>query len=74
MPVRVIQIFLCPYCNKYTVHMPRITHDGRVMVDHFVKLERLFFDVAVEVPYNYCEITLAELTLQDLFTRTVIRV
>lgn len=74
MPVRVIQLFLCPYCNKYTVHMPRITNDGRVMVDHFVKVERLFFDVDVEVPYNYCEITLADLMPEDRFTRTVIRV
>lgn len=74
MPVRVIQIFLCPYCNKYTVHMPRITNDGRVMVDHLVKLERLFFSVDVEVPYNYCEIKLNDLMNDNQFTRTVIRV
>lgn len=74
MPVRVIQLFLCPYCNKYTVHMPRITHDGRVMVDHLIKLERLFFDTLVEVPYNYCEVTLADLLADNRFTRTVIRV
>lgn len=73
MPERVIKLFLCPYCNKYTVHMPRITNDGLVMVDHFVKLERLFFDVDVEVPYNYCEIKFSQL-VQDRFTRTVIRV
>jgi hypothetical protein len=54
--------------------MPRITHDGRVMVDHFIKLERMFFDTLAEVPYNYCEITLADLMIDNQFTRTVIRV
>ena len=67
-------LFLCPNCNKYTVHGPRLTRDGRWMVDHTL-IERLFYDnITVRVPFNYCEVTAAQLVNPNSFTRTVIRV
>jgi hypothetical protein len=74
MPDLVLQLFLCPYCNKYTIHLPRISLDGRILVDHKMVLEQLFDGVDVAIPYNYCEIKALDIINLDLFTRTVIRV
>jgi hypothetical protein len=74
MPYRPHLIFLCPNCNRYTVHMPRLTRDGRWMVDHKL-IEQVFFgDIKVTVPYNWCEVDALGLIDQANFTRTVIRV
>jgi hypothetical protein len=69
-----IKLFLCPACNCYTVHMPRLARDGRWMVDHTL-VERTFYkDVKVTVPYNWCLVTALDLVDSSNFTRTVIRV
>ncbi len=74
MPLRLVNLFLCPTCNKYTVHMPRLTRDGRWLVDHML-VERTFYkNVTITVPYNWCIINTLDLTTWDNFTRTVIRV
>lgn len=74
MPYRPQQIFLCPNCNRYTIHMPRLTLDGRWMVDHTL-VERPFYGGAmVTVPWNFCEVSALSLIDSKRFTRTVIRV
>jgi hypothetical protein len=71
---QLFTLFLCPNCNKYTIHGPRLTHEGRWMVDHML-VERMFYNgVMVTVPYNWCEITAQQLVSHESFTRTVIRV
>jgi hypothetical protein len=71
---QLVILFLCPTCNKYTLHGPRLTLDGRWMVDHML-IEQVFYgDVMLTVPYNYCEITAEKLVHMKSFTRTVIRV
>lgn len=67
-------LFVCPRCNKYTIHGPRLTRDGRWLVDHTLTERTFYRDISVTVPYNWCEVTAAELTKQQNFTRTVIRV
>ena len=69
-----VLLFLCPYCNKYTIHMPRLTLDGRWMVDHKLIEQPFFGDTMLTVPYSWCEISAVELVAQQNFTRTVIRV
>lgn len=71
---QLFTLFLCPYCDKYTIHMPRLTKEGRWMVDHTL-VERMFCNSGmVTVPYSWCEITAVSLTEAHRFTRAVIRV
>lgn len=74
MPLRPITLFLCPTCNRYTIHMPRLTRDGRWMADHML-IERAFYrGVTVTVPFRWCEVKALDLVDRENFTRTVIRV
>lgn len=67
-------LFLCPNCNKYTIHGPRLTLDGRWMIDHTL-VERVFYQqILITVPFTWCEVTAAQLVNPESFTRTVIRV
>lgn len=67
-------LFLCPTCNRYTVHMPRLTRDGQWAVDHTL-IERVFYKHSnLTVPYSWCRINAIALTKSENFTRTVIRV
>lgn len=74
MPYRPLQLFLCPRCNKYTIHMPRLTRDGRWMVDHMLVEQVFYEDIVITVPYNFCEVAALDLIDRENFTRTVIRV
>jgi hypothetical protein len=67
-------LFLCPICNKYTVHGPRLALDGRWLVDHQL-IERLFWDRKIITLSLYpCKVSAVDLTDSERFTRTVIRV
>lgn len=69
-----VLLFLCPRCNKYTVHRPRLTLDGRWMVDHKLIEQTFCGDVVVTIPYSYCEVSATQLNDSRCYTRTVIRV
>jgi hypothetical protein len=71
---QLFTLFLCPYCNKYTIHMPRLTIDGNWVVDHTL-IERVFYKHAnITIPLRWCKISAIALTNGENFTRTVIRV
>lgn len=69
-----VLLFLCPRCNKYTIHGPRLTLDGRWMVDHKLIEQSFYKDTMVTIPYSYCEVSATQLNCSSSYTRTVIRV
>lgn len=71
---QIFRLFLCPYCNKYTIHMPRLTKDGRWLVDHRLVEQAFYRDIMVTIPSSWCEINAVALTKSEYWTRTVIRV
>ncbi len=74
MKDRVFKLFLCPYCNRYTIHMPRLTKDGEWLVDHQL-VERVFYKhVNITIPFRWCKIDAIALTRSSSWSRTVIRV
>ncbi len=74
MPDQLFNLFLCPNCNKYTIHGPRLTREGRWMVDHMLVERQFYKRVNITVPFTWCEVTAAQLTNAQSFTRAVIRV
>jgi hypothetical protein len=74
MTLQPITLFLCPTCNCYTIHMPRLTRDGVWVVDHKLVARTFYRHSNITVPYNWCNVDAIALTKTENFTRTVIRV
>lgn len=77
--IRVFWIFVCPICNKYTIHEPRLNVAGHWMVDH--KREPVY-QVGYSGPPKFVGLAPVESCFVDdniaikniEYTRTVIRV
>lgn len=78
--IKVFWLFVCPVCDKYTVHEPRLNPAGHWMIDHklvpvfqyrFFDLKETFVGLA---PEESCFVDDNWAIKNIEYTRTVIRV
>jgi hypothetical protein len=77
--LRIFWLFVCPICDAYTIHEPRLNVAGHWMVDH---RREPVFQMSISGPEEYVGLAPAEscfvddnLAIENIeYTRTVIRV